>query len=86
MTTIMLMHSRAPVVRVNKNYVQMLLAAHGVSTTEIARIAGVHRWTVSRVLHNFRKVDPHKRMAVIRAIATKCGRDPEEIVAGRLAA
>ena len=73
-------------IRLNKNYVQMLLAAYGVSKRRVAQTAGVHIATVSKTLRNRRDVGPEKRVAVLNAIATLTGRDPEELVHGRLAA
>jgi len=73
-------------IRINRRTALVLMAAHGVTRTEIARLAGVHLWTVTRVLKNFRRVAPDKRMAVLRAIASRCGCEIEELVMGRLAA
>jgi len=75
-----------PPLRINRDCVEMLLAAHRITRTRIARQAGVHLVTVSRVLRNRRCVSPEKQMAVLRAIATLTGRDPDALVLGRLAA
>ncbi len=72
--------------KTNRRTAEMLLAAHGVSRTEIAQLSGQPIWTVSRVLRNFRYVDPEKRIAVLRAVASRVGCDIEELVLGRLAA
>ncbi len=76
----------APTVRVNRWYIQMLMAAKKVSKTAVAREAGVHLVTVSKVLSNRKHVAHEKRVAVLRAIASLCGCEIEELVLGRLAA
>ena len=74
------------VIRINRRAAALLLAANGVTGTAVARAAGVHPWTVSRVLKNFRRVDPAKRLAVLSAIARLCRCEVEELVIGKLAA
>lgn len=64
----------------------MLLAASGVSRTAVARRAGVHIVTVSKVLRNRRHVSAEKRLAVVRAVAALCNATVDELVIGRLAA
>lgn len=73
-------------VRVNRPYIVMAMAAHQVTCREVARAAGVHHVTVTRVLRNFRSVAPEKRTAVIRALASRLGVDPDMLCVGRLAA
>lgn len=73
-------------IRLNKDYVQMLLAAYGISKRRVAQTAGVHIATVSKTLRNRRDVGPEKKAAVLSAIASLTGRDPGELVVGRLAA
>lgn len=80
------MQTIAHPVRINQRAANLLLAANGVTRTAIAREAGVHLWTVSRVLKNFRRVDPEKRMRVLQAAARLCRCNVEELVLGRLAA
>jgi hypothetical protein len=75
-----------PPIRINRLAANLLLSANGVTRTAVAREAGVHPWTVSRVLKNFKRVDPAKRMAVLNAIARLCRCEVEELVLGRLAA
>jgi hypothetical protein len=72
--------------RINRRAAALLLAANGVTGTAVAREAGVHPWTVSRVLKNFRRVDPAKRLAVLLAIARLCRCEAEELVMGKIAA
>ncbi len=74
----------APVIRINRDYVQMLLAAYSLCPTQVARLAGVHLVTVSKVLRNRRHVSPEKRLAVLRAIAAQTGRTIDQLIAGRL--
>lgn len=73
-------------IRLNMTFTNMLLAAHGISKRQVAETAGVGRHTVSKALRNRRDVGPEKRVAVLNAIASLTGRDPEELVHGRLAA
>ncbi len=73
-------------IRLNRDAVDILLAAHRISKRRIAETAGVGRYTVSKVLRNRRDVGPEKKMAVLKAIASLTGRDPEALVMGRLAA
>ena len=80
------MQTIAQHIRINRRAAALLLAANGVTRTAVAREAGVHLWTVSRVLKNFQRVDPTKRMAVLQAAARLCRCDVEELVMGRLAA
>ena len=75
-----------PDIRVNRDTVELLLTAFQISKTTIAETAGVTRVTVAKVLHNRGVVSHEKRMAVLRAIATLTGREPEALVMGRLAA
>ncbi len=80
------MQTLAAPILTNQRAAEMLLAVHRVTRTEVARLAGVPIWTVSRVLRNFPYVDQEKRMAVLRAIASRCECEIEELVMGRLAA
>ena len=73
-------------IRVNRDVIEMLLIAHQVSKGKVAEIAGLPRFTVSKVIHNRPGVPPEKRVAVLRAIAALTGRDPDALVMGRLAA
>lgn len=73
-------------IRINRRYSDMLLAASGVSRTAVAKRAGVHIVTVSKVLRNRRHVSPEKRMAVLAAVAALCNASVDELVIGRLAA
>lgn len=73
-------------IRINRDMVELLLIAYGISKLRVAEIAGVPKFTVAKVLHNRYGVHPDKRMAVLRAIAALTGRDPEALVMGRLAA
>lgn len=65
--------------RLHLPYVRVLIALHGLSQRELARLARVHEATVSRVLKNSRRVTPEKRRAVLLALARRVGRDPEEL-------
>lgn len=73
-------------IRINRRAAAFLMVAHGVTGTAVAREAGSNPWTVSRVLHNFKRVDPAKRMAVLSAIARLCRCEVEELVMGKIAA
>lgn len=77
---------RVSPLRLNRAYIAVLLASYGVSQKEIAQLAKVHKVTVSKVLRNYRRVSPEKRLAVLRALANRFGRAPEELVVQRLAA
>jgi len=73
-------------IRVHPWFVPMWLAAHQVTRGELARLAGVHHSTVSKVLRNRRDVSAEKKMQVLTAIAARTGCEVEELLAGRLAA
>lgn len=73
-------------IRINRDLVEMLLTAYGISKVRVAEIAGVPKFTVAKVIHNRYGVHHDKRMAVLRAIAGLTARDPESLVMGRLAA
>ena len=73
-------------IRINRRAAAFLMVAHGVTGLAVARAAGSNPWTVSRVLHNFRRVDPAKRLAVLLAIARLCRCQAEELIMGKLAA
>jgi len=75
-----------PSIKINRRLVEVLLAANRVSRTEIARDAGVHIWTVTRVLRNRRHVSSEKRQAVLDALKRKLRCTVEELCLGRLAA
>ncbi len=79
-------HTVAKPIRLNRDTVEILLVAYKISKRRVAETAGVGRYTVSKALRNRRDVGPEKRMAVLQAIATLTGRDPEALVMGRLAA
>jgi transcriptional regulator with XRE-family HTH domain len=73
--------------RLNLNYVKLLLAAHRMTQAEIANLAGVTGASVSRVLKNSRKVRPETRVAVVEALAKRFGCEPRELcLPGRPAA
>lgn len=73
--------------RLNLTCVRMLLAAHRLTQSDIARLAGVHKASVSRTLKNSRKVRPETRGAVVEALAKRVGCDPLELcLPGRAAA
>jgi hypothetical protein len=73
-------------IQINKEHVEMLLAAYRVSKRRVAVKAGVHPATVSKALRNRRDLSTEKKMAVLLAIATLTDRDPDALVRGRLAA
>lgn len=73
-------------VRINRDIVELLLIAYGITKLKVAETAGVNKFTVAKVIHNRHDVGPEKRMAVLRAIAALTGRDPETLVMGRLVA
>lgn len=78
--------SLAPDFRINRDIVEMLLIAHQISKQRIADAAGVGPYIVSKALRNRRDVSLETRMAVLQAISTLTGRDPEALVMGRLVA
>jgi len=72
--------------RLNRRFVTILLAANGVSQTEIAKRARVHKSTVTRALQNRRTVTAEKRVAVLLALAERLKCEPLELCRGRAAA